>query len=141
MMAAFRTPSKSDSQKRMWTVKRKSTTGERTSFTVLEAIPSAGEKWPLWVSAKNRMLHCGRKFGPYPRVIGQHSESGWATENVIVEFIESLHREVADCKPCALVLNIDPSHRTQCVIAAAKEIDVKFLSSRPVEPVIPTDGP
>jgi hypothetical protein len=66
---------------------RESTTGEKTSFTALGDISCAGEKLPLWVLAKGRTGHCERKSGPHRKVILQHSESGWATENGIIECI------------------------------------------------------
>jgi hypothetical protein len=50
-----------------------------------------------------------------------YSESGWATGNVIIEFIEWLHPEVIDSKPSTLVLDVFPSHETEWFIDAAEE--------------------
>jgi hypothetical protein len=60
-------------------------------------------------------------------VILRHSESGSATENVIVEFIEWLHREVAQCSPCSLIFDVYATHRTERVLAAAEANDVELL--------------
>jgi hypothetical protein len=123
----FEAPRKVLAEKGCDTVKLESTTGEKTSFTALGAVSCAGEKLPLWVLTKGRTVHCEPKFGSHPKVILRHSESGWATENVIIEFIKWLHQEVADYKPCALVLDVYPSRRSEWVIAAAKENDVELL--------------
>jgi hypothetical protein len=60
-------------------------------------------------------------------VILRHSGSGWATEGVIIESIEWLHREIANGNPCALVLDVYPSHRADRVIAIAEANDVELL--------------
>jgi hypothetical protein len=109
------------------TVKLESTTGEGTSFTALGDISCAGEKLLLWVLAKGRKVHCERKFGPDPKAILPHSKSGWATENVIIESIKWLHQEIADYKPCALVLNVYPTHSGEWVIASAEEDNMELL--------------
>jgi hypothetical protein len=61
---------------------------------------------------------------------------------VIIVFIKWSHREIADCKPCTVVLDIHPSHRTELMIAAAEESNIEFLC----DPggwnrQIPADGP
>jgi hypothetical protein len=122
MLAAFRSPSKGCES-----AKFESITGEKTSSTTLGAISCAGEKLPLWVLAKGRTVHRERKSGPHPKVILRHSESGWATENIIIEFIKWLHQEVADDKPRALVLDVYPSHRSEWLIASAAENDRELL--------------
>jgi hypothetical protein len=57
----------------------------------------------------------------------RHSETGWATENVIIEFTEWLHHDITESSPCALVLDVYPSHRTECVIATAEANAVEHL--------------
>jgi hypothetical protein len=57
----------------------------------------------------------------------QHSETGRATENVIIEFIEWLHHDVTESSPSALVLDVYPSHRTERVIATAEANNVELL--------------
>jgi hypothetical protein len=60
-------------------------------------------------------------------VILRHSDSRWATENVIVEFIEWLNREIADFMPCVLIIDVYPSHRTKRVLVTAEALDVELL--------------
>jgi hypothetical protein len=91
----------------------------------------AGQKLSLWVLAKGPSVHCERNFKLCPRVTSQHSESGWATKNVISVFIEELHQEIADCKPCAFILDIYRSDRTKRV-RGAEENDMEFFFLWPV---------
>jgi hypothetical protein len=106
---------------------RESTTGEKMSFIALRAIFCACSKLPLRVPVKGRTVQCERKFGHYPMVILRHSKSGRATENVIVEFSEWLHRETANYRPCVLIIDVYPSHRTERVLATAEAEDVELL--------------
>jgi hypothetical protein len=48
-------------------------------------------------------------------------------ENVIIAFIELLHREIANYEPCILVLDIYRNHRTERVIAATEENDLELF--------------
>jgi hypothetical protein len=57
----------------------------------------------------------------------QHSESGWATENIIINYTEWLHKQIADGCPCALILDVYPTHRTDRVFAIAEAYDVELL--------------
>jgi hypothetical protein len=108
-------------------VKLQSKNSEKTSFTALGAISAAGRKLPLWVVAKGRTHGCELKFGNHPDVPIRHTEKGWATENLIVEYIEWLHREVAEGFPCILIMDVYPCHRTDRVLAAADTNDVELL--------------
>jgi hypothetical protein len=67
------------------------------------------------------------KFGPHPGVITKHAEGGWAIENVIVEYLQWFHTEIAGGQPCALILDVYPTHRTDVVMAAAEESDIELL--------------
>jgi hypothetical protein len=127
-------PRKVLAEKACDTVKFESTTGEKTSFTVLAAMSCVGQKSAFWVFVSERTVYCERKFGQHSREILRHSESGWTTENVIIAFIEWLHRETIDCKSCALVMYRDSSHGTEQDIAAAQENDIELVLSRPMEP-------
>jgi hypothetical protein len=60
-------------------------------------------------------------------VILRHFDSGWATENVIVESIEWMNREITDFSPCVLIMDVYPSHRTKHVMATAEALDVELL--------------
>jgi hypothetical protein len=56
-----------------------------------------------------------------------HSEAGWATENMIIEFIEWLHHDITKSSPCTLILDVYPGHRTERIIATAEANDVELL--------------
>jgi hypothetical protein len=70
------------------TVKLPAPTSEKAFFTALGAISASEQKPPLWVLAKGKTPRSERKFGAHPGVILQHTDSGWATENLISNFIE-----------------------------------------------------
>jgi hypothetical protein len=100
---------------------------EKTSFTAIGTISGAGRKLPFWVLAKGETQRCEQKFGPHPDVVIRHPDSGWATEDLIVVYIEWLHREVAKEYPCVLILDVYPGPRTDLVLAAADTSDVELL--------------
>jgi hypothetical protein len=62
-------------------------------------------------------------------MILRYSESGYMAEKVNIELIEWPHREMADYRPCVLVMDVHPSHRTECVpaIAEAEGIELLFV--------------
>jgi hypothetical protein len=57
----------------------------------------------------------------------RHTESVWATENGIVEFVEWMHSDIAERSACALILDVYDSHRTDRVIATAGVNEVGLL--------------
>jgi hypothetical protein len=56
--------------------------------------------------------------------------------------IEWLHREIADCMLCALVLDVCPVHRTEWAIVAAKEnnVELRFVPGGGTGRFQPIDG-
>jgi hypothetical protein len=123
----FETPRKVLAEKGAETVKLQSKTSKKISFTALGAIPAIGEKLPLWVVAKGKTQRSEQKFGTHPDVFFQHTDSGWATENLIVAFVEWLHKDVAKGCACVLILDVYPSHRAEAVLAVAEADDVELL--------------
>jgi hypothetical protein len=91
----FEAPRKVLAEKRSDTVQLQSRTGEKALFTAVGAISCAGQRLRLRVLEKGRTAQFERKFGNHPDVIMRHSETGWVTENVIIE-----------SSPCALVLDV-----------------------------------
>jgi hypothetical protein len=87
----------------------------------------------MWVLAKRRTVQCDQKFAHHPMVILQHSESGSAAENVIIELVESLNREIVDSKPWVLIMDVYPSHQTECVLVQQRHRALNSFVSRPVE--------
>jgi hypothetical protein len=57
----------------------------------------------------------------------QARESGWAIENLIIEYLQRFPAETAGGQPCALILDIYPTHQTGGVLAATEECDVELL--------------
>jgi hypothetical protein len=123
----FETPKKVLAEKGTETVTLRSSTSDKTSFTALGTISAAGRKLPLCVLSKGKTPRCERKFGEHPDVCIHHTDSGWATEGLIVAYIEWLDREVADGHPCVLIVDVYPSHRTDLVFATAEANDVELL--------------
>jgi hypothetical protein len=123
----FEAPRKVLAEKGSETVKLRSKTSEKTSFTAVGAISASGQKLPLWVLAKGKTPRCETKFGAHQDVLVKHSESGWATENIVMSYIEWLSHEIADGTPCALILDVYPTHRTDRVIEIAAANDVELL--------------
>jgi hypothetical protein len=56
----------------------------------------------LWQIAKGKTKHSALKSGFHPRIIIKHAESGWATENSIVDYLQWIHAEMAGGQLCPL---------------------------------------
>jgi hypothetical protein len=123
----FETPRKVVAQTGTESVKVSAPAGEKTCFTALATISAAGDKLPLWVLAKGKTAQCEVKFGTHPNILVRHTESGWATEDIILSYIEWLSREVAQGCPCVLVLDVYSTHRTGRVLLSAAEKDMEIL--------------
>jgi hypothetical protein len=107
-------------------VKLKSLTGEKQSVTAFGAISSAGDKLPLWIVTKGRTNRVFAKFGSHPDVIFKFSDSGWATENQIEEYLEWLSERIGK-EPCLLILDVYPTHRTEKVKTKAQLLNIELL--------------
>jgi hypothetical protein len=123
----FEAPGGMLAEKGTGTVKLTSKMNEKTSFTAIGAISAAGGKLPLWILAKGRTQRCEQKFGTHPNVLVSHTDSGWVTENLVVASIQWLSREIANGSPCALILDVYPTHRTDFVKATAAANNVELL--------------
>jgi hypothetical protein len=119
-------PKKVIAEKGTDTVKLQATTGEKLSLTAFGVISAAGEKLPLWVIAKGKTERSLRKFGEIPGVVFKFSESGWATEQLILEFIEWLSVQVNE-EPCMVIMDVYPTHRTERVKEKAFEKNIEIL--------------
>jgi hypothetical protein len=116
------------------TVKLQSQSSENSSLTALGTISAAGQKLPLRVLAKGKTHGREPKFGAHPDAVIRHTDSGWATEDLIVAHIEWLHRGMAKGHPCILSLDVYPSHRTNLVCATADAKTSSFSLCQPVAP-------
>lgn len=108
------------------TVKLKSFTGEKLSVTAFGTISASGNKFPLWVITKGKTPRTLKKFGEHPEIIFKYTESGWAKEEVIFEYISWLSAQ-ANGEPCLLIMDVYPSHRTPAVIEHALEMNLEIL--------------
>jgi hypothetical protein len=68
----------------------------KTSFTAFGAIAFSGDKLPLWVIAKGKTKRSEAKFNSDPGIIIKHAESGWATENLVDEYLQWLYADIAE---------------------------------------------
>jgi hypothetical protein len=123
----FLAPQKVLAEKETETVKLRAPTSEKTSCTALVTISTSGQNLLLWVLSKGKAPRSERKFGAHPGVILQHTDNGWATENLTSNYIEWLHRDIAQGYPAALILDVYPTHRTDLVFQTATANDVELL--------------
>jgi hypothetical protein len=108
------------------TVKLKRITGEKLSVTAFGTISAAGEKLPLWIVTKGLTVRSFTKFGERSDVIFKYSDSGWATENLILLYIDWIS-EQAHRKPCLLIMDGYPTHRTERVLQKALDLNIEIL--------------
>jgi hypothetical protein len=78
--------------------------------------------------AKRKTKRSEAKFGSDSGTIIKQAESGWATENFIVEYLQWTHTEIAGGQPCALILDAYPTHRSDGLMAATEECDIELPS-------------
>jgi hypothetical protein len=109
------------------TVKLRLHMNEKKSSPVFGGIACSGGKLLLWVLAKGKTTQTETKFGPQPGLIMKHTESGWATQDLIVEYLQWLHTGIADRHPCVLILDVYPDHQKDAIVAAAEECDIEFV--------------
>jgi hypothetical protein len=109
------------------TVKLRSKQNKEPSFTASEGIRCSGNKLSLWVIAKGKTARMEARFGTHPQVIMKYPESGWPTNNLIVQDLHWLQTETADGCPCLLILDLHPVQRTEAVVFTAEECDTEFL--------------
>jgi hypothetical protein len=65
----------------------------------------------------------------------KHAESGWATENLIVEYMEWLHWEIAGGRPCVLIFDVYPTHRPEVMVNTAAELFVRTGGTSEYQPL------
>jgi hypothetical protein len=110
-------------------VKLKTGRSEKESFSAFGAICADGSKLPLSIITRGRTSRSHAKFRDHEEgdVRITDSENGWCTEDVMVAYLERIHHDAAHRFPCALVLDVYPSHRTARVQQRAEELDIELL--------------
>jgi hypothetical protein len=119
-------PQKVIAEKGTETVKLRCRTGEKLSVTAFGTISASGDKLPLWVVTKGRTSRSLSKFGDHEGAVFKFSESGWATENLILEYLGWLS-EQSSGEPCILIMDVYPTHRTERVREAAMSLNIEIL--------------
>jgi hypothetical protein len=123
----YLSPMKGLAEKGSESVKLCSAKGEKESFTAFGAISADGQKLPLWIIAKGKTDRSHLKFGEHAQVRIAHSINGWSTEELMLSYLLWIHENVAQRRPCVLVLDVYPSHRTDNVKECARQSGIELL--------------
>jgi hypothetical protein len=119
-------PKKVYAEKGSTTVKLKGFRSVKTSCTAIGTMTAAGGKLPLWVILKGLTDRSLVKCGLHPKSILTHTDNGWTTENIMLEYLNWIHLK-SDNQPCALISDVYASHRTDKVNAFAAEKGIELL--------------
>jgi hypothetical protein len=82
---------------------------------------------------KGKTMRTEAKLGPDSGSVMKHTENGWATANLIVEYLQRLHTEIADKCLCVPIPDVYPAHRTNVAVATAEECDIELLFAQLAE--------
>ncbi|OHS93796.1 hypothetical protein TRFO_13773 [Tritrichomonas foetus] len=82
----------------------------KTSLTAIASIDANGKKLPLMIVGKGKTEKCLTKLNLPSDVWSHHSESGWATTDIILKYLENLRKLFHDGKEIILLLDIYKSH-------------------------------
>ena len=104
----------------------------------MAAIALDGTKLPLLIICKGKTERCEKKITDAEglrdylkdqRLLINHSESGWAMEEVCRRYLEWLHTGYAHNSKFTLLWDVYPSHKTDEIknYAANNEIDLNFI--------------
>lgn len=99
---------------------------EKECFTAIATI-TYNEKLPLILLAKGKTDACCSKFRAAKRAEAWPSKNGWVDEQIMIQYLNWLHTECADRKPCALVLDCYKAHRTDAVKEVAKDLGIELI--------------
>jgi hypothetical protein len=66
------------------------------------------------------------KIETYLGVIMKPAESGWPTDNLIVQYFHCPHTKIANGHACLLTVDVSPTHRTEAIIIKAEKCDIEF---------------
>jgi hypothetical protein len=84
---------------------------EKESYTTYSCISAAGEKLPFWILTKGKTNCSETKFGSHLDVILKHTESGWCTDQMMVEYVTWLSQRCGSDR-FVLVLDLYSAYRT-----------------------------
>jgi hypothetical protein len=106
---------------------------DKQRFTGIASMTASFEKLPLWVIAQGTTTRCEKGYGTREDVVIDHSESGWTTETVMIDYLDWLRQWYDDDEPIHLILDCFAAHRAPWVkvIAAALNIVLHFAVRGP----------
>lgn len=71
--------------------------------------------------------HSYLRSGDKTEVWATLNKQGWMNESIMIRYLNHLHEKIAAHKPCALLLDCFPAHRTPNVKAIAKELGITLI--------------
>ena len=109
----------------------------KTTLTVIATINAKGEKLPIWIIAHGKTSRCEekylndfglRKYLKNKMLIISHSENGWATAQLMHEYLKWLSRKNQK-KMSYLIWDLHSSHRDESVkdYAHKKNIGLSYI--------------
>lgn len=110
--------------------------GPKQCLSVMAAITRSGKKLPLMVICKGTTERCERKITQCEHLqraikneelIITHSQSGWTTESVALDYLEWLFHSYAHSNNFALLWDVYATHRTPRVKQYAEENHIPLL--------------
>mgnify|MGYP001031493245 CR=1 FL=1 len=99
---------------------------EKECFTSIGTI-NRYDKFPLIILGKGKTQACLTKFRAADKAELWPSKNGWVDEEVMLKYLEWLSENVAEGKPCALVLDCYRAHRTDNVKEKAKDLNIELI--------------
>lgn len=62
-----------------------------------------------------------------PKILLSKNRNGWTNEEVMLEYLDYFHKQIAGQKECALILDCLAAHRTPAVISKANSLGIELI--------------
>ena len=98
----------------------------KAGMTLVVTVAADGTKLPLYFIGKGKTMRCTDKFGPDSEYY-YHSESGWMTEDVMLQYLDEIIVPASNGQCCGLVLDSYSAHITDAVYKKAKENNIEII--------------
>lgn len=85
------------------------------------------EKFPLIILGKGKTDACLSKFRAGDKAEVWKSVKGWVDEDIMIQYLDWLSKEITHKEPCALVLDCYKAHRTDKVKEKAIEHNIELI--------------
>lgn len=111
---------------------------EKECFTAIMTC-TRSQKFPIIILKRYMSVKKGKKkivatishsylrTGDKTEVWATLNKQGWMNESIMIRYLNHLHEKIAKRKPCALLLDCFPAHRTPNVKAIAKELSITLI--------------